>query len=334
MALASEIPSEAIYLKNWCLNYLEHVRPDGFTPGLLTPNGIDHRLKHIKPFLAQGAYFASMFLNEFEWIRPHFSTLKRSVLYRERHNFDAKRGLACWYDSMESGADNNVAALNYPKGTVVATDLNTFLYREYHAVSHIAKKLGMSSEATFFRHKANAIKEAINTYLWDSEDGIFYNIDRRTGEYIKRVSYSSIIPLWGQVAPLSRGKTMIRRYLLNPKKLRGRYGIRTLSADDPDYNQKNIIKPYSNWQGPVWPLFNYLSMSALLSYGFRREAQWLAEVTVRLCLADIKKSGGMHENYHSEKGTPLAAPNFVSWNLLVGQMLSQTKTNTNPFQIV
>src|SRR3989338_10049764 len=62
MALASHISSEAIYLKNWCLNYLKAVRPNGFTPGLLTPHGTDKRLRHMKPFLAQGAYFASNFL--------------------------------------------------------------------------------------------------------------------------------------------------------------------------------------------------------------------------------------------------------------------------------
>src|SRR3989338_9817444 len=63
MALASEIPSEAVYLKNWALNYLEHVAPNGFTPGLITPRGVDKRLKHIKPFLAQGVYLVSNFLN-------------------------------------------------------------------------------------------------------------------------------------------------------------------------------------------------------------------------------------------------------------------------------
>src|SRR3989344_6826681 len=49
VSLASEIPSEAAYLKNWALNYLEHVHADGYTPGLLTPRGVDPRLKHIKP---------------------------------------------------------------------------------------------------------------------------------------------------------------------------------------------------------------------------------------------------------------------------------------------
>ncbi|MFA6354056.1 MAG: hypothetical protein WCW93_03940, partial [Candidatus Paceibacterota bacterium] len=158
MCLASEIPSEAIYLKNWSLNYLEHIGKDGFIPGLVTPQGIDKRLKHIKPFLAQGVYFSSRFLNDFSWLKPYWSSLKKAVLYREKIYFDSKRGLGAWHDGMESGADNNVAVLNYPNGSVLAVDLNSFLYREYIAISEIAKNLGLKKDQQVFSDKAKKIK--------------------------------------------------------------------------------------------------------------------------------------------------------------------------------
>jgi len=234
---------------------------------------------------------------------------------------------------MESGADNNVAVLDYPIGSVLATDLNTFLFREYLAARNIALKLGKRKDANYFMYKAHATKAAINQYLWNQRDQIFYNLNRRDGTFIQRVGYSSLIPLWGNIAPRTNGRAMIKRYLLNTKKLKAPWGIRTLSKDDPKYNQKNIIKPYSNWQGPIWPLVNYLSMQALLNYGFKKEARWLGEVTTKLCLQDLDKTGGMHENYNAEWGEPLAAPNFVSWNLLVGQMINQARINYNPFLI-
>jgi hypothetical protein len=34
----------------------------------------------------------------------------------------------------------------------------------------------------------------------------------------------------------------------------------------------------------------------------------------------------MHENYHADTGAPLAAPDFISWNLLVAQMLEEART--------
>ena len=333
MSLASEIPSEAIYLKNWCLNYLENVHEDGFTPGLLTPQGIDRRLKHVKPFLAQGCYFASNYLKDFSWISLHWENLKKAVEYREKTYFDKKFGLGCWYNGMESGADNNVAVLGYPNGSVIATDLNTFLYREYRAMALIAQWFHKKEEKKYFDGRAETIKVAIKKYLWDENDAIFCNLDTITGTSIKRVTYSCIVPLWDQIATRKEGRKMILKYVLNPQKLWARCGVRTLAADDPDYNQANIIKPYSNWQGPVWPIVNYLAMHSLLQYGFSREARQLGEIISRLCLEDIKKTGGMHENYNADTGKPLAAPNFVSWNLLAGQMIPQAKMRKNPFRL-
>lgn len=333
MSLASEIPSEAIYLKNWALNYLEKVQPNGFTPGLLTQDGIDRRLKHVKPFLAQGCYFASKYLDDFSWIAPYWGKLKKAVEYREKIYFDKKFGLGCWYDSMESGADNNLAVYGYPNGSILAVDLNTFLHCEYRALYLLAKKLEKNKDANLYQKKAEDIKKAILTHLWDEKDSTFYNRGRKTGEFVRRITYSNIIPLWAGIASQEAGKKMIKKYWINPEHMWAKYGLRCLSESDPDYNQANIIKPHSNWQGPVWPLVNYLAMHALLNYGFRREAQHIAVIISRLCLEDIKNTGGMHENYNADTGKPLAAPNFVSWNLLVGQMVSEAKSGNNPFRI-
>lgn len=333
MSLASEISSEAIYLKNWSLNYLEHVRRDGFTPGLLTPDGIDKRLHHMKPFLAQGCFFASRFLKDFSWLIPHMERLELSVGYREKMFFDSKRGLGAWYDSMESGADNNVALLDYPRRGVLAADLNAFLYREYLALAMIAGKLKDKKRHAKYTVKANTLKKNIMRHLWNDEEEIFYNRERKTGQHIKRATCASLMPLWSGIAPYEKGREMIKRWLINPRKLWAKWGVRTLSADDPAYNQINMLKPHSNWQGPVWPLVNCLASYILLDYGFKGEARRLAEVTARLCLADIKKTGGMHENYNAETGRPLAAPNFVSWNLLVEQLIPNIEAAINPFRL-
>lgn len=325
IALSADISSEAIYLKNWVLNFLHNARSDGYTPGCITPKGRDERLNQMKPFLAQGAYFASLFLKDYTWLIPHLSKLQTIVLYREKNLWDKKYDLGVWFNSMESGADNNVAVLDFPNKTVIATDLNAFIYREYKTLSLIYKKLKDYSQEKHFEKRANEIKKHINKYLWDEKDGAYYNMDSRNGNLIKRVSCNCIGPLWANIVPNYRAKKFITRYVLNPKKLWSRYGIRTLSRDDPDYNNANIIKPYSNWQGPIWPIANYFFVQALLQYGYQREAITIAKRVASLCTEDIKKTGGMHENYDAETGKPLAAPNFISWNLLVPLMFQSAR---------
>jgi alpha,alpha-trehalase len=173
----------------------------------------------------------------------------------------------------------------------------------------------------------------MNTHLWNETDKIFYNLDTKTGEHIKRITYSTMIPLFAGIPSQKNGEECIKIYLWNSKHLLSKHGIRTLSKQDEKYNNVNRIKPHSNWQGPVWPIANWLYMHALLNYGFQKEAIELSGRIMKLVLDDIKASGGMHENYDAETGKPLAADNFVSWNLLVGNMLNESESNTNPVLI-
>lgn len=335
VGLASEIPSEAIYLRNWALNYLHLADENGYSPGCVTPNGPEkgHRAFPMKPFIAQGAYLASRFLKDFSWIKTRYFKLYQMVTYRERNLWNKELDLGVWGNWVESGADNNPAILDFPQKTIVAADVNTFILREYKAMTCIAKELGREKDAKYFSKRAKIIKDNILKYLWNKHDQTFYNYNSQTKEHIIHITYSNIVPLFDRIAPKKDGVNTIRRYLLNPKKLWAKYGIRTLSAGCPLYNNKNIIHPYSNWQGPVWPIANYLYMQGLLNYGFQKEAIMLAQKISGLVLEDIQKTGGMHECYNAETGQPLAAPNFVSWNLLVANMLEEATGKKNPFAI-
>jgi len=334
VALLAEDASEAIYLKNWTLNYLDNAAEDGKVPGCITPQGADRRLNHMKPFLAQGAYLAGKTLNDFSWLAAQWDTFVSVLTYRKRSLWNEKYNLAVWHDSMESGADNNVAALDFPDKSVIGTDLNAFLFREYMAASFLAKKLDYKAEGKLFEEEATQIKKGMERLLWNEENQIFYNLFVNSGEHIKRVSYSCFVPLWAGLAPsVQAGKNCIERYLLSEEHMKSPYGLRTLSKSDEEYNNVNMIKPHSNWQGPVWPIANYIYMHALLNYRFKDQACELAESTCRLVLRDIENTGGMHENYDAETGEPLAAPNFVSWNILVRNMLDESSSGENPFFI-
>ena len=115
--------------------------------------------------------------------------------------------------------------------------------------------------------------------------------------------------------------------------MKAKYGYRTLSASDPDYNNKNIIVPFSNWQGPVWPIANYIYSIGLKKYNFDLELNWLGKTMGNLLINDINKYDTMHENYHADTGAPLAPSDdhvdengkivgFISWNLCVENILN------------
>lgn len=330
------------YLKFWALNLIKGIDNDGYVSGCATTKGprpIFGKFA-MKPFLSQGVFLASQGLKDFSWAKPHYMQLKKVIAYREKTQQDLETGLFYWDIAMQSGADNN-AALNYymeDKRSFLAPDASTWQYKEYIAQAALAKELGEYKDAEMYTHKAEQLKKAINTYLWSKEDQIYYTVDRETRDFYKRISYSSFLPLAAGIAPEKEGKAMINKYLLNADHMKAKYGFRTLSAKDPDYNNKNIIVPFSNWQGPVWPISNYIYSIGLKKYGFTNEVAWLGETLGTLLLKDIKKYNTMHENYNADTGEPLAPSDdhvdengnivgFISWNLCVENVLDGVVNN-------
>jgi alpha,alpha-trehalase len=135
-----------------------------------------------------------------------------------------------------------------------------------------------------------------------------------------------------KLASKEDGRAMLKKYLLNPSEMKGKYGFRSLSAKDPDYNNKNIIVPFSNWQGPVWVNANCIDAIALHNYGLEDGINWMAGTVGNMLLRDLRKYGTMHESYDADTGKPLAPAQsyvdkdgnfvgFISWNLCLRSVM-------------
>ena len=323
------------YLKYWVLDFAGAIDKDGYVAGCITTKGPRPLMGRfaMKPFLAQGAVIASEGMNDYTWVRPIWENMRKVIVYREQTQFDPQYGLFFWENAISSGADNNVTLTNddKDKSAILATDISTFQYREYKAMAQLADKLGHADEATEYRKKAADLKAAMLKHMWFADEAMIYNVRRDDGKPVKRISYSNFVPLIGDILPDEVAKKMIARYMLNKDVMLAPYGIRSLSKQDPDYNNAAIIVPYSNWQGPIWINANYMNYIALKRYGFNKEAAELSGILGRMVVADIQKWGSMHEDYDAETGAGLAPTpeqsenhvfsGFVGWNLLAQDML-------------
>ncbi len=326
----------AEYMKYWALTYLENMDEDGYVSGGMTTAGQRRIFGKfaMKPFLSQGVYHTCKAAGDFGWVEPYYDRLVKILEYRQKTQYDPEFGLYYWEIAMQSGADNN-PAMNYLEEdthSYVCADASAFQYGELLAQSRIAGQLGKTDEAGQFARQAEAVKESLNKYLWNEDDQIYYNVDRAGKQQYKRVSYSCFVPLMYKMASCGQGAGMIERHLICEDVMKAAYGFRSLSKKDADYNNENMIVPFSNWQGPVWPIANFIYSIGLKHYGFDDELIWLAETLGTLLLNDIKQCGTMHENYHADTGAPLAPAadhvdkngrfvGFISWNLCVQNLL-------------
>jgi hypothetical protein len=221
---------DGLYLRNWCLNFLHHAEPDGQTPGGIRPwSGRDARLYQIKPLMGQAAYYASVALGEFDWLKPVWDKMSLCVTYRERKMSDPATGLVKWWDSMESGADNNVSLVRRYHNSMAGADVNAFMVLDYRAMAVIAGRIGRSVEADDFRKRAVRLAAAVNDHLWDEEDETYYTYDCVEKALVRRDTYSNLVALWARLAPPARARAMIERHVPS----RASCGHRTASARWP-----------------------------------------------------------------------------------------------------
>ena len=161
--------------------------------------------------------------------------------------------------------------------------------------------------------------------MWSEPEGLFFNIDARTGQFMKVRTWTDLVPLWAGIATPAQAERMISDHALNPSEFWCNYGIRTLAPGEPLYNAR-----HGYWRGPVWVISNYLVMQGLMNYGHLAEARQLADRTVNLLVSDIKVSGGMNENYDPDNGAPAAGGHFLSWNLLAEHMQEEADKGLDP----
>lgn len=296
----------------------------GYIPREITPSGFWALPEMCKPFLAQGAYRASLTMGTVEWLRPWYKKLAETLQFWQNTR-RAPDGFFLWFNGVESGVDNNPAVIDRPADVTEGVDLQCYIYREYRAMSILAAKLGYKKDAAKYSRMAAALRAKIRDDMWSSTEGTFLNINARTGKKIHILTWTDFVPLWAGVATQAQAHQMIEEHILNPKEFWAPYGIRTLSPNNPLYDP---IHGY--WRGPIWVISNYLIMHGLMNYGYMKPAQQLAERTQELLVRNLQTTGGMNECYNPEHGTPLAGGHFVSWDLLGEHMVEEAEKDLNP----
>jgi len=325
----------------------------GYTPREIAPDALWALPEMCKPFLAQAAVRASLTSGDVAWLRgsdlpPSSDPNYRSLQFYERPNEPARvtyyqklkdtlafweqnrrasDGLFVWYNGVESGTDNSPAVSDEPSQTTEGVDLQSYIYREYRALAYLARRLNEPRDADLYDGKAAALKSLISARMWSESDGSFWNIDSRTHAFVQVKAWTNFVPLWAGTASPAQAERMIPA-LLNSGSFWSANGVRTLAKDEPLYD---AAKGY--WRGPVWILSNYLMMHGLMNFGHKAEAVELADKTLRLLVADFRKTGGMNENYNPETGAPDANGHFVSWNLLAEHMQAEAQSGADPTAI-
>ena len=161
----------------------------------------------------------------------------------------------------------------------------------------MAIELGFSQEAAVWKQDHQARSKLINQFMWDEETGFYYNIDRKDNDFtykvdsdLKRQEIIGFLPLWAGIASQEQAQKLVD-HLTDPDKFWRMYGVPTLAADDPYYNDKGY------WNGPVWVEWNFLVLQGLLKYGYKEEAKQLVQNVAKGMILQLKQNHNLWEFY-------------------------------------
>lgn len=330
------------YYQGCILNFLQRIRDDGQPAKLVHADGRVNYVDLPYPIQAQWCAAVSTIVGDADWLSTWWSRLVACRNWYEE-KCQRRHGLFRQPVSRGAGLDNDPVIYGRRHETVAMVDMNCFHYREYQALASLASLLGKVAEADAYRQKAEDLKQAINDYMWDPIDGMFYHLDLSDHADVTRQGITWEVPykvrsaatlfvLWAGVADADKARRVIEEHVLNPQEFLSSYGIRSLAANERIYNNAAMGDP-SNWQGPIWGLVNALVAYGLARYGYKDAALDIAQRLVAVFAGDFRTNELLHEYYHAESGAPIFNPGFLSWNLMAIRLLRDLRNDLDPTAI-
>ena len=222
---------------------------------------------------------------------------------------------AAWESGMDNGVRFDEAEMlkNEPENAWSMNQenicLNSFLYAEKGYLAKMAQMLGKNELADKLTQEAKALKEHIQTKMFDPETGFFYDTRIGTGEFIKVMGAECWLPLWAGIATPEQARQVLDK-MLDPTKFNSTVPLGTLEISHLRFRPTR-----GYWRGPVWIDQVYFGVMGWRKYGVDKEA----DMFVRKYIANAQgllTDGPIHENYNPLTGETLNCPNF-GWSSAV-----------------
>ena len=202
--------------------------------------------------------------------------------------------------------------------------LNSLLYKYERDMAHFATLLGRRTEAIEWEHRASVRQEAINKYLWNPTQRMFYDYDFITRKQSTYNYITAFYPLWAGLATQQQA-TALRSHLALFEQDGG------LAMSDNNSG--------TQWDLPFgWAPTNWLAIKGLEQYGFTGDASRLAGKFLQTILQNFLSDATIREKYNVVSGSANVAvatgykSNVVGFGWTNGVYLQMRDLLTHPLK--
>ncbi len=212
-----------------------------------------------------------------------------------------------WSNGLGSGMDNS------PRHGSGWTDMSAQMVMQYNDLAAMCKVLGQNDKALKFQKRANEIGDLINRWMWNEEDGLYYDLNDK-GEQIKWKTVACFWPMLAGITSQEQEKRLIKN-LHDPKSFWRKNVFPSLAADQKHYSSTGAY-----WRGGVWAPTNYAIIRGLAKSGHREFATLATTRYLDEMYKVFKNTKTVWELYAPDKEMPgihygekLCKPDFVGW---------------------
>lgn len=222
-----------------------------------------HDLIHNKRFLQR-------YYDWFESLTPG-----KKMHFDHTHIAMQKRPLGYYWGGIMSGMDNTPRGRGDYKQLLWVDAISQQALSALY-ISRLCKEFGAKEDAALFKSRYNELKDIVNKYYWDKEDGFYYDLREQDTTHVKVVTPASFWAMLAEIPSRKQAKQMAQ-FALQDNKLGGKVPWVTVARDDQDFNAEHG----DYWRGGVWLPTAYMSIKALERYGLFEEANATAHQVLK-----------------------------------------------------
>lgn len=219
----------------------------------------------------------------------------------------------------------------------IAVDYNCYLHSLREKIIETAEILNDTSvDVKTLKAKNEKLKAAIHQYLWDDEDGFYYDADPRDMSRSKIKCIAAFSALYCGIATGEQAKLMVE-HLTNPAEFGTPYPCPSISMDTPDVDPSLIT--YGGDCSITSGI--YFTVEGLMRYGYRDLASQYILKTIQMVTKDGPSSSYSYHcitgDYNQDKHT-LAAQSGIITDMICKNIIginakADGSIETNPIDL-
>jgi alpha,alpha-trehalase len=162
--------------------------------------------------------------------------------------------------------------------------LNSLLYKTEKDLEQISLWLGHAEDAKKWNQRAEARKQLISRYLWNQEQGLFFDYNVQTSQMSNYRYASTFYPLWAGLATPEQAKAVAAN-------------VKTF--DQPGGLPMSTYDTGTQWDLPYgWGNIEMLAIEGLRRYGYNEDADRVSYEFLSTVAENFRRDGNIREKYN------------------------------------